>query len=208
MDGNVNGTFNDLSDNASECDRVAIEGDKNGERYLGKMVEVDGQCYRIEAARDGAFVKLQKADGLSFGKVRVPVTISELVAFGENGHFVRQPTKGEFTLPAGKYQILSWTINRKDAKGAKWELMGYNFPDSAAFRVDAAKAVALEIGEPLRANLSASEATNVVAFNLSFLGRAGESIQFQKGNERPPGPKLTLASLDGTYRSTNTFEFG
>ena len=208
LDANANGTFNDLSDNTPQCDRVAIEGDKAGERYLGKMIEVDGQFYRIEAARDGAFVKLQKAEGLSFGKVHVPETISNIVAFGLNGQFERQPSKGEFTLPAGKYRLLTWTTSRKDAKGANWELMGYSFPDSAAFEAQAAKPVTLEIGEPVRASLSASESTNTVGFNLSFRGRAGESIQFEKGSERPPGPKLNLASLDGMYRSTNTFEFG
>jgi hypothetical protein len=208
LDGNVNGTFNDLADNAYDCDRVTIEGDKLGERFLGKMIEVDGQYYSIEAARDGAFVKLQKVEGLKFGKVLVPGTISNFVAFGVNGHFERKPSKGEFTLPVGEYQPLSWTIHRKDAKGANWEMMGYNFPRSAVFAVDAAKPITLEIAEPVKAALEAREATNTVAFSLSFKGRAEESVQFEKGNERPPGPKLTLTSLDGTYRSTNTFEFG
>jgi hypothetical protein len=208
LDGNVNGAFNDLSDNAYDCDRVTIEGDKSGERYLGKMIETDGQFYRIEVAKDGAFVKLQKAEGLTFGTVRVPATISNFVAFGANGHFDRRPVKGEFTLPAGKYKIMSWTINRKDAKGAQWELMGYNFPDSAAFSADPAKPATLSIAEPVRASLSASESKDGIGFNLSFQGRAGESIQIEKDNQRPPGPKLDLASLDGTYHSTSTFEFG
>ncbi len=208
LDGNVNGTFNDRSANAYESDRVMIEGDQTRERYLGKMIEAEGQFFRIEVARDGAFVKLQKAEGLTFGDLRVPVSVTNFVAFGENGHFVRQPVKGEFTLPAGKYKPMQWTINRKDAKGAAWELMGYNFPDSAGLEIDPAKPVVLSIAEPIRASLSASETTNAVGFNLSFLGQGGESIQILKGNQRPAGPKLTLASLDGTYRSTNTFEFG
>jgi hypothetical protein len=208
LDGNVNGAFNDRSDNAYDCDRVTIEGDKTGERYLGKMIEADGQFFRIEVARDGALVKLQKAEGLTFGKVRVPESISNFVAYGENGHFTRQPAKGEFTLPAGKYKPLQWTINRKDAKGAAWELMGYNFPESASVAVDPEKPAVLNIAEPIRASLSASETTNGVGYSLSFLGQAGESIQIEKGNQRPAGPKLTLASLDGTFRSTNTFEFG
>ena len=58
LDGDVNGTFNDVSDNARDCDRLSVESDKAGERCLGKMIEVDGQFYRM-AARDGAFVKLQ-----------------------------------------------------------------------------------------------------------------------------------------------------
>ena len=39
------------------------------------------------------------------------------MAFGENGHFVRKPAKGEFTLPAGKYRIQEWKIDRKDERG-------------------------------------------------------------------------------------------
>src|ERR1035441_8364901 len=49
--------------------------------------DLDGQFYQIEVARDGAFVKLQKAENVVLGQVRVPETISEFVAFGENGHF-------------------------------------------------------------------------------------------------------------------------
>src|SRR5450759_5596548 len=105
-------------------DRVQVEGDKTVERFLGKMVEVDGKFFRIEAARDGAFVKVQKADNLTFGQVRVPENISEFAAFGENGHFVRKPANGEFTLPSGDYRIFRWMINRKDEKGAPWTLSG------------------------------------------------------------------------------------
>ena len=217
IDGNVNGTFNDRAADAGDCDRVMVEGDKVGERYLGKMLEVDGQFYQIEVARDGAFIKLQKAENVVLGQVRVPETISEFVAFGENGHFVRKPVKGGFTLPVGKYRIQEWKIDRKDDKGAAWELSAYDFNDSARFEVAAAKPVSLEIGEPMRAALEVEEPgtrpgarmpTKQVAFNLRFEGRYGEALQIMKGNQRPRGPRLTLTSLDGTYRYTNTFEFG
>jgi hypothetical protein len=217
IDGNVNGTFNDQAADMSDCDRVTVEGDKVGERYLGKMLEVDGQFYRIEVARDGAFIKLQKAENVVLGPVRVPETISEFVAFGENGHFVRKPAKGAFTLPVGKYRIQTWTIDRKDDKGAAWQLMGYNFNDSAEFEVADGKPAALEVGEPMRAVMEAQEpsnrpgvrdATKQLSFSLRFQGRYGETLQIMKGNQRPRGPRLALTSLDGTYRYTNTFEFG
>jgi hypothetical protein len=217
IDGNVNGTFNDRAPDAGDCDRVMVEGDKVGERYLGKMLEVDGQFYQIEIARDGAFVKLQKLENVVLGHVRVPETISEFVAFGENGHFVRKPVKGDFTLPVGKYRIQEWTIDRKDAKGAAWQLMGYNFNDSARFEVATGKPVSLEIGEPMRAVMEAQESrarpgakgsTKEVSFSLRLQGRYGETLQVMKGEQRPHGPQLTLTSLDGAYRSTNTFEFG
>ena len=129
----------------------------------------------------------------------------------------RKPVKGGFTLPVGKYRIQQWTLDRKDDKGATWQLMGYNFNESARFEVAASKPVSLEVGEPMRAVMEAQEPVarpgsvdpgKQVAFSLQFLGQYGETLQIMKGNERPRGPRLTLTSLDGTYRYTNTFEFG
>jgi hypothetical protein len=211
IDGNVNGTFNDIAPEPYDSDRVQIEGDKTTERFLGKMLEVDGKLFRIEAARDGAFVKVQKVPpgGITLGPVRVPENISEFVAFGGNGHFVRKPVNGEFTLPAGNYRIFHWTINRKDEKGAAWTLSGYNFPKTAGFEVAADKTAGLEIGEPVQAMLKATENTNrQIAFSLSFVGRQKESIEMLRDGQRPRGPKLMLANADGTLCYTNTFEFG
>jgi hypothetical protein len=217
IDENVNGTFNDRAADMSDCDGVALDGDKVGERRLGKLLEVDGEFYQIEVARDGAFVRLQKAENVTLGQVRMPEAIGEFVAFGENGHFVRKPAKGEFTLPVGEYRIQEWKIDRKDAKGAAWHLSANSFNDSARFEVAAGKPVALEVGEPLRTVLQVEKPTagpgvrvptNQLAFNLRFEGRYGESLQIMKGDQRPTGPRLTLTSLDGTYRYTNNFEFG
>lgn len=208
IDSNVNGAFDDGASDSSGGDSVMVEGDKNGEHLLGKLLEVDNQFFRIEVARDGAFVKLQKAADVVLGKVRVPETISLFNAYGENGQFVRKPVKGEFTLPVGSYRIMEWTINRKDDKGQSWQLTAYGSDESSKFEVTEAQPPTLQIGEPLRIDLKAKELTNQVAFSLSFQGHYKESIQFMKGDQRPPGPKLMLASLDGAYHSTNTFEFG
>ena len=218
IDENVNGTFNDRGADMSEADALQIEGEKMEEHRLGKMLEVGGQLYLVEVARDGAFIKLQKAENVALGKVRVPDTITEFVAFGENGHFVRKPSKGELTLPVGEYRIQSWTLDRKDAKGSEWSLRGYGFNESAQFEVAADKPVSLEIGEPMRLALQIDQpasrtgtsrvSNSQLSLNLRFEGRYGESLQVMKGNQRPTGPRLTLTSLDGAYRYTNTFEFG
>jgi hypothetical protein len=205
VDNNVNAAFNDCGPTTSETDRVSVG---NNYRYLGKMVEVDGDFYRIEVARDGAFVKLQKAENVALGKVKVPETISFFSAFGPNGHFSREPKNGEFTLPEGSYSVQDWTIKRKDSKRAEWQMMAYRGKESSSFEVGGAAAAQPVVGEPVRMELKAEESTNTVLFNLSFVGKGGESIQLMKGDQRPPGPKLILASLDGSYRSTNTFEFG
>ncbi len=209
IDGNVNGTFNDVAPNPYESDRVQVEGDKTTERFLGRMLEVDGKFFRIEAARDGAFVKVQKAENVTLGQVRVPENISEFAAFGENGHFVRNPVKGQFTLPAGHYRIFRWTINRKDEKGAAWTLSGHSFPQTAGFEVAADKPAVLDIGEPVQAVLGARQGANrQIEFSLQFDGRQKESIEMLRDGQRPRGPQLTLANAGGTVCSTNTFEFG
>ena len=209
IDGNVNGVFNDVAPNPYDSDRVQIGGDTTPELFLGKMVEVDGKLFRIEPARDGAFVKVQKAQDVTLGKVRVPENISEFAAFGVNGHFVRKPVKGQFTLPAGHYRFFHWTIGRKDERGQAWTLAGHSFPQTAGFDVAADKTAVLEIGEPVRGLLKArQQGDRQIAFDLRFEGRQKESIEMLRGGERPAGPKLTLANADGTLCSTQTFEFG
>ena len=45
IDGNVNGTFNDMAADPFESDRMQVDGDKTAERFLGRMLEVDGKFF-------------------------------------------------------------------------------------------------------------------------------------------------------------------
>ena len=65
----------------------------------------------------------------------------------------------------------------------------------------------MEVEEP-GTRPGSRETTKQLSFSLQFKGRYGETLQIMKGGQRPKGPRLTLTSLDGTYRYTNTFEFG
>jgi hypothetical protein len=208
IDNTVNGVFNDQAADPYQCDRVVIDGVKGIDRYLGRYLEVDGQLLRIEVARDGAFLKAQKAVGVETGTVRVPETISEFTAVGESGHFLRKPEKGEFTLPVGKYRVHGWTIDRKDAKGAAWSLTGSTFAKVAAFEVTADRSLVLNVGEPIRTPLQAIESKGQIAFSLRLVGNLGESVEIMRGKERPRAPQLQVASLASSFRSTNTFEYG
>lgn len=208
VDNTVNGVFDDQGRNPSDCDRLVVVGEKGVDRYLGRYLEVEDQLLEIEVAGDGAFLKAKKAEGVKFGTVRVPENISEFVAFGKNGHFVRKPDKGQLSLPVGEYRVNSWIINRKDDKGAAWQLSGYGFSRVADFTVAEASPAEMQIGEPVRAVLQANETRTGVAFDLRLLGSLGESVQIMRGQDRPRAPRLQVASLTGTFRSTNTFEYG
>jgi hypothetical protein len=209
IDANVNGTFNDIAPDPYQSDRVRIEGDQTSERFLGRMLQVDGDFYQIEVARDGAFVTVQTVDNAALGQVRVPENISEISLYGENGHFARHPIHGEFTVPAGHYRPVQWTISRKDEKGAAWTMRGYDFPKTSGFDVTAGKTNALEVGEPAQAVLAVSEmAGSLDVFSIRFEGRQKEAIEMLREGQRPAGPKFSLARADGTLCYSDTFEFG
>jgi hypothetical protein len=208
FDENANGCFNDQGIEASGSDRLVITGEKGRGHYLGRFLEVDGQLFRLEVARDGACIKAAPAQGVTFGLVQVPEAISEIEVVGECGDFVRKPAKGGFTLPAGKYRVQSWTLDRKDARGALWTLAGSGVGHDADFEVTEAAAATLNVGEPVRPLLTATETRNQVSFNLQLRGSLGETVQIMRGNALPRAPQLHLASLTGNFRSTNTFEYG
>ncbi|HYG33385.1 MAG TPA: hypothetical protein VEC99_01295 [Clostridia bacterium] len=208
IDGNVNGVFNDQTITPAERDFLLIDGDRVGQRYLGRLLEFDGQLYQLEAARDGAFLKVQKAEGISLGQLRVPETITELTVIGPNGHFVRRPVKGEASLPVGQYRLDGWKVERKDEKGTTWTMSGYGFGETGNLNILSNQPARLDIGEPVLGMLESSETANQTTFNLRFQGRLNESVQFLVGNDMPRGPRLVLSNLDGSFRATNRFEFG
>ncbi|MGC8990325.1 MAG: hypothetical protein ACP5MD_09410, partial [Verrucomicrobiia bacterium] len=217
VDSNANGAFDDIGWDTGDTDKLivspekATEGDQTIDRYLGRLVEVDGQLFKIEVARDGAFVKVEKARDVKFGTVNVPETISEFGAAGPTGHFTRKPSNGRFTLPAGNYQILSWTVERKDNKGATWQLVGDDFGANGRFALGADENIRFDIGEPVLSILDVTEpksAKDPISVGLKMQGRLGESVTVLRNKERPQPPKLGLASADGSYRKVSSFQFG
>ena len=204
-DANANAVFNDMDYDAGANDRVRIE---DNDRMLGRLVEVGKDFYEIQVARDGAFIKLKKAENVPMGEVTVSTEVTSFTAIGQNGQFSRKPENGRFTVPAGRYRIQEWTLKRKDDHGASWSLSGYNLDETSAFEVAAGGRPKVEVGEPIRAVMQANQLTNRVEFSLRFLGRYNETVQIQKGDQDPPGPRLTLTSLDGSFQQTNKFEFG
>jgi hypothetical protein len=214
IDGNVNGTFNDLSLNPSDADRVVLGGNKAdedveiGQKYLGRLLEVGKDLYQIEVARDGAFVKVKKAENVPLGQVRVPPTISNCTVLGEMGEFSRKPSAGEFTLPVGKYRLYTWDMTRKDDKGVNWQLSGRGASEASNFEVKSDLPTILAVGEPIRAGLQVVDLTNTISFQLRMQGQYGESIEITRNGQRPRAPQLQLANRDGSIRYTNTFEYG
>ena len=206
IDYNGNGTFNDKSLNSSRCDRIRIgEKGTRDSGYVGNYIEIDNVLYHTEIARDGAYIKLSKADDVKFGTVRLPDTITEFAAGGENGLFTFKPETGTGSLPVGKYRINSWTIERKDEKGKKWELEGSYFSEKGDFDISEGTEVSLEIGEPLQGNLQVSfnAETENYEFEKNVNGPLGEYVTLTRGGERVSNLwKMSAKNKEGTFAKT------
>ena len=210
IDQNVNGVFNDKSLNAYKCDRIRIgkKGDRDT-RYVGNYIDVDGVLYELEVARDGACIKLAKAENVKYGNVRLPDSITEFSAGGENGLFNIKPENGIGSLPIGKYRINFWAIDRKDDKGRLWKLQGRNYRDKGDFDIEEGQDTEqLSIGEPIVSNLTARVNKGTSSFRHTLEGKLKERIALTLNGSRPQAPKLHIKSEDGKYDRTFSFRYG
>ncbi len=209
IDQNVNGTFDDKSLNAHESDRIQIG--RKGRRdtsFVGKYIEIDDKLYSLEVARDGAYIKLSRAEDVTFGDIRLPRTITDFAGGGENGLFIRKPEKGAAKLPVGKYRIDSWAIERKDEKGDRWRLEGRWFGQKGVFDVAETEETELTIGEPIISTLEAQDRRGTHYFSQNLAGQLGERIELTCNGTRAPAPKLHIKSSDGNYDRSFSFEYG
>jgi hypothetical protein len=208
IDNTVDGTFNDIAGDSSGSDRIMVDGAEGTSRYLGRFLEIDNQLYRIEVARDGAFIKVQPAGKVPLGTVRLPETISDFTVVGLNGHFTRKPAKGEATLPAGSYRMYGWSIERKDSTGATWNMSGYGFGQFAQFNALEGEKATLNIGEPIKTVLQAEQNKSEISFSLRLQGTLGESVQIMRGGEQAPAPRLNLTHAEGKPLTVSSFQYG
>ena len=209
IDQNVNGTFDDKAIEANRCDRIRI-GNKDGRdaRFVGNFIEIDGVLYKPEIARDGAYIKLTRAEDVKTGTIRLPESVTEFSVGGENGLFTFKPKSGIGSLPTGKYRINYWAVERKDDQGRKWKLKGSLFSNGGTFDVAAGAETQLSVGEPIISTVEAQNRKATYSFSHDLKGRLGERIELTRNGSRPRAPKLHITSKDGTYDRTFSFEYG
>ncbi|HUW19981.1 MAG TPA: hypothetical protein VMW16_11830 [Sedimentisphaerales bacterium] len=200
IDYNANATFNDKSSDFGNCDRIRIskKRDEGDARFVGNFVQVDEVLYRPEIARDGAYIKLTRAEDVVFGSIRAQDTINEFAAGGENGLLYVALEKGVGKLPVGKYRVHHWQITRKDDKDKSWKLEGRWFDDKTDFEVSEASQTVLQIGEPVVAALDVAIRDDKYQFNKELRGPWGERLDLTCRDARVYG-KLHIRNRDGTF---------
>lgn len=209
IDQNVNGTFNDKSLDASNCDRIRIgKKDTQDTRYVGNLIEIDGALYRPEIARDGAYIKLSKAQDVKLGNIKISPTITEFSAGGENGLFKVELENGTGSLPVGRYRITQWAIEQQDEKSKRWRLQGSGISGKGDFEIFPDKDTSLSIGEPIVTRLQVNKRESGYSFNQTLGGQLGERIEMTCNGSPPPVPKLHIKNKDGSYDRSFSFEYG
>ena len=209
-DYNANGAFSDKASNPDQSDRIRITDEgKRDTRLVGNFIQVDGGLYQLEVARHGAFIRLAEATNVIFGQIRLPESITQFAAGGENGLITIKPEKGIGRLPVGKYRIHNWMIERQDENGNHWKLEGERFTDKGDFEVaDAGETDITTIGEPVVAHLSVGKSNSEYIFKQYLKGRIGEDVTYSCNGSRPRAPKLHIKSANGKYERAYSFEYG
>ena len=208
-DADADGAFNDTSKNYYEADRIVTgEGPNEVTAIVGKFLQVSGKLYRLEVARDGAYIKIHSADDAVLGVIKMPSEINELTAAGENGLLKVLPKNGTGSIPEGKYRIHRWVIERNDGKGDNWRMEGQDFRESGDFEVKKGSTAYLAVGEPITSKMDAQVKRGKYAFSHSLTGRLGERAALMKNNTRAPAPKLRVISKDRKFDRSYNFEYG
>jgi len=209
IDYNSNGTFDDVSADPEDSDRIGLgAGTDYSVSALGKYVSFDNALYHPAPSRDGASIVLTAATNVPMGTITVPAGITGISIAGENGQLNLKPVDGKAQAPAGKWVVRGWQMDKHDKLGVKWALTGSQAPQSSAFEIAEGKETAVDVGEPIVATVMASASGDSYTFQDVIKGRLGETVQMTQNNNLPPAPKLRIKNEDASYDKTFTFQYG
>jgi hypothetical protein len=143
----------------------------------------------------------------SLGTVEIPDGVIVVVTNSDNAQITLEPVDGVSELPAGRYRIDRWTIERY-VVGQAWKLEGAHFGDEAVFDVSAGQTVKLTVGEPVISSVTVSSSGSRHRFDHSLIGRLSEIVELSKDGGRPEPPQLKIRNADGSYQQTIPFRYG
>ena len=211
VDYNTNGTFSDKSLDYWRSDRIAIRK-KDGEgldvSFVGNLISIDQTLYRLEVARDGAYIKLTEATDLEFGQFRIPAGIAEIVFGGENGRFVFNDGKETGRLPVGRYSIVEWAVEKKDDNGRRWRMTAFASGKKGRFDISKSDEPNLTVGWPIASSLDIEPSGRAYRLNHAFRGQLGERFSMSRDGREAPAPKVRITNADKSYDKSFNLEYG
>jgi hypothetical protein len=142
------------------------------------------------------------------GIVKVQADVNAVVCNNRDERFTINGAKEPVRLPAGKYHIESWNLERISKNGDIWELRAKETPGEKTFYVAENAQTMLPIGEPFVSGLIVRKGDSEFYFRYYLKGRLGEDLELTKNQSRTDPPKLLIRNEDGSYQETLTFKYG
>jgi len=142
------------------------------------------------------------------GMVRVPEGTTELSVQGENGLLEVELADGVGELPAGKYVLHSYKIQRTDEAGSIWKIERPYAHVDDTFQVAEGETTSLDMIERLFATGYVSKNGESYTFSPLILGPFKEPVKLTRNGARAPEPKLHIRNEDGTYDRSFQFRRG
>jgi len=209
MDYNSNGSFNDVSADPKDADRIALAADGGNSVFsLGKYVQFGGKLYRPEPSPDGAFIVFTPAGDVPLGAIRLPDGIVSLTLVGDPGMFTFNLPGNTAALPAGKWRVFAWRAQITDLRGVKWSLNASDASSAPPLDVAEGAEVPVDVGPPVITSLSAAKSGAGYTLSEAFRGRFGERLSILVADAPPPAPSVRIKNADGSYDRLFQFQYG
>jgi hypothetical protein len=207
-DCNSNATFDDLPGSGnSGSDEIRLgENDKAVTYFAGKYLAVDGALYQPKPSRDGSCIEFEPAGDVAMGSVRAKNAVTQLSLGGENGLF--HLADGAGSVPAGRYGIHSWKIERKGADNANWTLTAQMYGSAGVIEVKPGQEVVLDVGEPITCKLGAVSQGSGYQISETLCARLGENIRIERNDSLADAPRVRVTNKDGAFSKVYIAEYG
>jgi len=155
----------------------------------------------------GLVAARQNTEPLS-GPVKIQEDVNAVVCNNRGEKFTIEGTKEPARLPADRYYIESWILERIDNNGAVWKLKTKDIANKKTFDVAQDAEAKLPIGEPIISTLTVRKEDAEFYFRHYFKGQLGEEIELTQNQSRADPPKLLIRNEDSSYQQTLTFKYG
>ena len=182
----------------------------SSESQFVSMIALEGKCFHVDVAPDGATVKFQEVK-TELGELdtKCPGLECELRS-DECSAVLSANADGKWQVPVGQYTLHRFQISRKEG-GAIWTQRGEFGGSSQPIQINADTPATKEIGTPFQVKYSVRRVPpDVLSVGYSLVGKGGEYYLpgTLKNGKKEPLPKFTMFSGKGARLTEGQFEYG
>ncbi len=199
-----------------ECDVLAIDLDGNSKfdselteiMPLSHLIKVNEQYYSIQVAEDGGIINFEKTKPL-FGTFDVGGRQVKLSLRSDIAHQQLSGSTGKWSLPAGRYGVVSLELTEKDSAGNQWTLKNKSegLSKLGNFEIRPGKSTSFQIGGPLQIKTTMERDGKNIILGFDFEDQAGElySPCAKMNGKNVPEPEFKI--IDGSEQVVHSGQF-